>query len=117
MGLLAARCWLPVLLYTLALALLHRAGLAASRRAVRWAVIPLALALTSVGGGLLLLRRLLRLMDDPTHAWMRASIGLMLLCMIPLDALMLAGDGQRLVAVLLLLLLPIWLLGYRVPLS
>jgi len=126
---------LPVLLYTLALALLHRAGLAASRRAVRRAVIPLALALaatlglyplgiltdpyalalTAVGGGLLL-RRLLRLMDDPTRARVRASVGFMLLCMIPLDALLLAGDGQRLAAVLLLLLLlPIWLLGYRVP--
>jgi hypothetical protein len=46
----------------------------------------------------------------------RACVGFMLLCMIPLDALLLAGDGQRLAAVLLLLLLPpIWLLGYRVP--
>ncbi|MGD9298373.1 UbiA family prenyltransferase [Thiohalocapsa sp.] len=126
---------LPVLLYTLALALLHRAGLTATRRGVRFAVIPLALALaatlalyplgiltdpyalalTAVGGALLL-RRLLRLMDDPTRARVRASVGFMLLCMIPLDALLLAGDGQRLAAVLLLLLLlPIWLLGYRVP--
>jgi hypothetical protein len=55
-------------------------------------------------------------MDDPTRARVRASVGFMLLCMIPLDALLLAGDGQRLAAVLLLLLLlPIWLLGYRVP--
>lgn len=126
---------LPVLLYTLSLAVLHRAGLAPSRRMVRRAVVPLALALgatlglyllgiltdpyalalTAVGGALLL-RRLLRLMDDPTRARVRASVGFMLLCMIPLDALLLAGDGQRLAAVLLLLLLPpIWLLGYRVP--
>ncbi len=126
---------LPVLLYTLSLALLHRAGMAPGRRLVRRAVIPLALALgtilglyplgiltdpyalalTAVGGALLL-RRLLRLMDDPTRARVRASVGFMLLCMIPLDALLLAGDGQHLAAVLLLLLLPpIWLLGYRVP--
>lgn len=126
---------LPVLLYTLSLALLHRAGLAPSRRGVRIAVIPLALALaatlalyplgiltdpyalalTAVGGALLV-RRLLRLMEDPTRARVRASVGFMLLCMIPLDALLLAGDGQRLAAgLLLLLLLPIWLLGYRVP--
>jgi hypothetical protein len=126
---------LPVLLYTLSLAVLHRAGLAPSRRMVRRAVVPLALALgatlglyalgiltdpyalalTAVGGALLL-RRLLRLMDDPTRARVRACVGFMLLCMIPLDALLLAGDGQRLAAVLLLLLLPpIWLLGYRVP--
>jgi 4-hydroxybenzoate polyprenyltransferase len=126
---------LPVLLYTLALALLHRAGANATRRGVRHAVVALALALaatlvlyplgiltdayapalTAVGGALLL-RRLLRLMEDPTRARVRASVAFMLLCTIPLDALLLAGDGQRLAAVLLLLLLvPVWLLGYRVP--
>jgi 4-hydroxybenzoate polyprenyltransferase len=126
---------LPVLLYTLALALLHRAGLTTTGRAVRHAVVALglalvttlalyplgilsdnyALALTAVGGALLL-RRLLRLMDDPTRARVRASVGFMLLCVIPLDALLLSGDGQHLAAgLLLLLLLPIWLLGYRVP--
>jgi 4-hydroxybenzoate polyprenyltransferase len=128
---------LPVLLYTLSLALLHGAGASASRRGVRRAAMvlalalaatlvlypldiltdPYALALTAVGGALLL-RRLLRLMEDPTRARVRASVAFMLLCTIPLDALLLAGDGQRLAAVLLLLLLlPIWLLGYRVPAS
>ncbi len=126
---------LPVLLYTQALALLHRAGATATRRGVRRAVVALAVALAAVlslyplgiltdayamaltaVGGALLLRRLLRLMEDPTRARVRASVAFMLLCSIPLDALLLAGDGQRLAAVLLLLLLvPVWLLGYRVP--
>ncbi|WP_058557642.1 UbiA family prenyltransferase [Thiohalocapsa sp. ML1] len=126
---------LPVLLYTLAFAVLHRAGTAPSSRGVRRAVVvlglalaaalalyplgiltdPYAVALTALGGALLL-RRLLRLKQDPTRARVRASVAFMLLCSIALDALLLAGDGQRLAAALLLtLLVPVWLLGYRVP--
>jgi 4-hydroxybenzoate polyprenyltransferase len=124
---------LPVLLYAMSAALLRRAAGAGSRRAVRPAAIvlgmglaaalalyplgiltdPYALALTALTGALLL-RRLLRLMEDPTPARVRASTDFMLLCMVPLDALLLAGDGQRLAALaLLLLLLPGWFLAWR----
>jgi 4-hydroxybenzoate polyprenyltransferase len=124
---------LPVLLYAMSAALLRRAAGAGSRRAVRPAAIvlgmglaaalalyplgiltdPYALALTALTGALLL-RRLLRLMEDPTAARVRASTDFMLLCMVPLDALLLAGDGQRLAALaLLLLLLPGWFLAWR----
>jgi 4-hydroxybenzoate polyprenyltransferase len=78
---------------------------------------PYALALTAVTGALLI-RRLLRLREDPTAARVRASVGFMLLCMIPLDALLLGGDGQRLAALaLLLLLVPGWFLTWRVQLT
>jgi 4-hydroxybenzoate polyprenyltransferase len=126
---------LPVLLYTLSFAVLHQVGAAPGSRGVGRAVLllalalaatvllyplgilndPYALALTAVGGALLL-RRLLRLKEDPTRPRVRASVAFMLLCTIALDALLLAGDGQRLAAALLLtLLVPVWLLGYRVP--
>jgi 4-hydroxybenzoate polyprenyltransferase len=129
---------LPVFLYTLSVTLLSRAEtVSGNRLAVRHAAIalgvtlaaivglylvglltdPYALALTVVAGALLI-RRLLRLMDDPPAARVRASVGLMLLCMIPLDALLLAGDGQRLAALgLLLLLLPGWILARRVQIT
>jgi 4-hydroxybenzoate polyprenyltransferase len=129
---------LPVFLYTLSVTLLSRAEtVSGNRRAVRHAAIalgltlaamlglypaglltdPYALALTAVTGALLI-RRLLRLLDDPTAARVRASVGFMLLCMIPLDALLLAGDGQRLAALgLLLLLLPGWFLAWRVQIT
>jgi len=125
---------LPVFLYATSAALLRRAKDAGGRRrAVRPATIalgmalatalalyplgilrdPYALALTALTGALLL-RRLLRLMDDPTPARVRASADFMLLCMVPLDALLLGGDGQRLAALaLLLLLLPDWFLTWR----
>ncbi len=125
---------LPVFLYAVSAALLRRAELAGGkRRAVRPAALvlgaalaaalalyplgiltdPYALALTALTGTLLL-RRLLRLMEDPTPARVRASAEFMLLCMVPLDGLLLGGDGQRLAALALqLLLLPGWFLAWR----
>ena len=129
---------LPVFLYTLAVTLLSQAETQSGNHgAVRRASIalavalaaalalyplgilqdPYALALTAVAGALLL-RRLLRLQQDPTAARVRASVGFMLLCMVPLDALLLGGDGQRLAAAaLLLLLLPSWVLVWRVQVT
>ncbi|MCG6941435.1 MAG: UbiA family prenyltransferase [Thiohalocapsa sp.] len=125
---------LPVFLYAMSTSLLRRAESAGGRRravlpatvmlgvALAAALVlyplgiltdPYALALTALTGALLL-RRLLRLMDDPTPARVRASTEFMLLCMVPLDALLLGGDGQRLAALaLLLLLLPGWFLAWR----
>jgi hypothetical protein len=125
---------LPVLLYASAAELTRRAELAPHRRrAVRSATIvlglalaaavllyplgilqdPYALTLTALTGALLM-RRLLRLMLDPTQARVRASADFMLLCMIPLHALLLGGDGQRLPALaLLLLMLPSWFLSWH----
>lgn len=129
---------LPVFLYTMSMTLLSRGeNEDCNRRAVRRATValvfalaaalalyplgilhdPYALALTAVTGALLV-RRLLRLADDPTVPRVRASVDFMLLCMIPLDALLLGGAGQRLAALaLLLLLVPGWFLAWWVQVT
>jgi hypothetical protein len=48
----------------------------------------------------------------------RATVGFMLLGMIPLDALLLGGGGQHLAALgLLLLLVPGWIIARRVQVT
>jgi 4-hydroxybenzoate polyprenyltransferase len=121
-GLLLA---LPVLLYTVAVTVLSRAETrdgdrGAVLRSALWvgatvvAVLALfltgvltdaiALALLALGAGLLI-RRLAGIGREARAGQVRTGVGFMLLGMIPLDALLLAGDGQWTAALALLVLL------------
>lgn len=129
---------LPVLLYTLAVTWLSRGETGRDMQsAVARAGLGLAAAALAVGGlhaagvqtqplalaalaGLVapLALHLRRLHGAPTAEGLRRGVGLMLLAMIPLDAVLLAGDGQWTVALgLLVLAVPGRLLGRRLAVT
>jgi 4-hydroxybenzoate polyprenyltransferase len=91
---LAAAAWLA--LSGLAILGLH----AASVQTAHLALVPLALLAAFLGA------RLVATFRTPTAPRLQASVRLMLMGMIPLDAVLVAGNGQWAAALGLLLLLP-----------